>query len=52
MNVKELSKELEMFNPEKTVFATVEFQNLSHIVFAIDRIDISTGNIRLILKTG
>ena len=52
MKVYELIEKLGYLNPEKDVFATVEFQNLSHIVFAVDRIDISTGTIRLIIRTG
>jgi hypothetical protein len=51
MKVKELIESLEILNPDKEVYASVEFQDLRHILFAPTRVDISDGKIDLIIET-
>lgn len=51
MKVKELIKELEVLNPEKNVYASVNWVGIKHVVFAPTEVDISTGKIRLIIET-
>lgn len=49
MKVQELMEKLEILNPKHTVYGTFEKGNCSHNKFNIERVDISKGNIILLL---
>ena len=51
MKVKDLIEALNMLNPEKNVYASVKWEGVKHIVFAPTEVDISTGTIKLVIRT-